>query len=384
MRATSVLRHSPWDGALVALALMHGAALVAWPSMPLIAIGLWWNANTISHNFIHLPFFRDRRLNLVFSWLLTLELGFPHQLWRARHLAHHAGREGASIRMTPRLAAESALVLALWTLLIVTAPRFFVTVYLPGYLIGLALCQLQGHFEHAHGTTSHYGRIYNWLFFRDGLHVEHHAKPAVHWTRLRPSGFGEASATRHSAWPPVLRWLDEVPAALDLLERLVLRSAALQFLVLRSHQPAIARSLVGLSNIKHVVIIGGGLFPRTTIIVRRLLPDAAITIVDRNPKHLESARRFVGGSIRFVEADYTVDHAVGADMVIVPLAFVGDRDVFYRDPPAPLVLVHDWIWRRRGDGRRVAWWLLKRVNVVGQTSRSLHSTSRLTIDGRAA
>jgi hypothetical protein len=32
---------------------VHGAVLLAFPSLPAIAVGLWWNANTISHNFIH-------------------------------------------------------------------------------------------------------------------------------------------------------------------------------------------------------------------------------------------------------------------------------------------------------------------------------------------
>ena len=40
------------------------------------------------------------------------------------------------------------------------------------------------------------------------------------------------------------------------------------------------------------------------------------------------------------------------DLVVIPLAFVGDREsVLYRAPPAPRVLVHDWIWRRRADRR---------------------------------
>ena len=66
-RTNGVLRHSPWDALFVALAVVHGIILLAFPSIPLIALGLWWNANTISHNFIHLPFFRARSLNTMFS-----------------------------------------------------------------------------------------------------------------------------------------------------------------------------------------------------------------------------------------------------------------------------------------------------------------------------
>ena len=53
--ATVVLRQArwaKWDSLLVALAIAHGGLLLVWASVALIAVGLWWNANTISHNFI--------------------------------------------------------------------------------------------------------------------------------------------------------------------------------------------------------------------------------------------------------------------------------------------------------------------------------------------
>src|SRR4029453_14334672 len=77
----TILRHSRWDGLLVALAFLHGFLLVFMPSVPLVSMGLWWNANTVSHNFIHLPFFRSRAANVVFSALLSLLLGLPQSLW---------------------------------------------------------------------------------------------------------------------------------------------------------------------------------------------------------------------------------------------------------------------------------------------------------------
>ena len=67
--ATVVLRQArwaKWDSLLVALAIAHGGLLLVWASVALIAVGLWWNANTISHNFIHQPYFRSRSLNAVF------------------------------------------------------------------------------------------------------------------------------------------------------------------------------------------------------------------------------------------------------------------------------------------------------------------------------
>jgi hypothetical protein len=50
----------------------------------------------------------------------------------------------------------------------------------------------------------------------------------------------------------------------------------------------------------------------------------------------------------------------------VPLALRGSKAGFYRTPPAPHVLIHDWLWRRRGPGVVVSWVLLKRLNVVKQ------------------
>src|SRR6266511_974240 len=176
LRPVGVLRHSPWDALFIALALAHGLALIEFPSIPLIAIGFWWNANTIAHNFIHLPYFRSRKGNALFAAWESLLLGIPQRLWRERHLAHHAGRQW-HWRWSGQLAWESFLVLALWGVLLALAPKFFLTVYLPGWLLGLGLCQLQGFFEHEHGTTSHYGRLYNLLFFNDGFHVEQHAPP---------------------------------------------------------------------------------------------------------------------------------------------------------------------------------------------------------------
>ena len=44
-----------------------------------------------------------------------------------------------------------------------------------------------GRMEHRGGETagvSCYGTGYNWLWFNDGYHVEHHQGPGTHWTRL--------------------------------------------------------------------------------------------------------------------------------------------------------------------------------------------------------
>jgi hypothetical protein len=101
---------------MIVLAAAQGVVLVATPSALVIALSLWWNSNTISHNFIHHPFFRRRWANLLFGAYLSVLLGIPQALWRDRHLAHHAGvRRG--LRLSVELALQTGLVLSFWAAL---------------------------------------------------------------------------------------------------------------------------------------------------------------------------------------------------------------------------------------------------------------------------
>jgi Fatty acid desaturase len=354
-----VYRTAGRDGLLIASASFHAVLLLAAPILPVIAVGVWWNSNTISHNFIHRPFFRSRPTNILFAAGLSLLLGIPQSLWRDRHLAHHAGVP-PRVRLTSELWAQTALIFALWAAIVVRAPVYFFSVYVPGYLLGLALCAVHGHYEHAHGATSYYGKLYNLLFFNDGYHVEHHSNPAAHWTRL-PDRFD--STARRSAWPAPLRWIEE--CNLDTLERLLLGSPVLQRFVLRTHERAL-RSLLasaGTSRPQRVGIIGGGLFPRTALILRALLPEASITIIDASRENLDCARHLLRApEIEFRHERY--DGGGDFDLVVLPLAFRGDRAAICAHPPTFGLIVHDWIWHRWGSGHIVSLALLKRIYLV--------------------
>ena len=361
---TGIWRFSRRDTTLVTLAALHGAMLLLWPSAPLIALGIWWNSNTIAHNFIHRPFFQSAAINRMFSAALSILLGIPQTLWRDRHLAHHAGIRW-QLRISHRLIAETALVVCLWATLAALSPHFFLLVYVPGYLIGLGLCALQGHWEHSAGRpTSHYGRIYNFLCFNDGYHAEHHASPAIHWSNLPLSTEPGAAASR---WPPLLRWLDVPP--LEAFERLVLRSQRLQRFVLEPHRRALQVLLPQLETIHTVTIVGGGLFPRTALILRELLPDARITILESNSRNLDLARTFLNADVEYRNQRYLPGETCDCDLTVIPLCFTGDREAIYRNPPSPMVLVHDWLWRRRGAGAAVSVALLKRMNLVQRDHR---------------
>jgi hypothetical protein len=352
----------------------------------LIAVGMWWNANTVSHLFIHRPFFRTRAGNAWCAAVLTALLGFPQSLWRDRHLAHHRHAR-FRFQLTREIAWQIAIVAAMWLGMMWWAPHFFAFVYLPGYAGGLLLCAVHGHYEHAGGTTSHYGWTYNALCFNDGYHVEHHRHPAAPWWTL--PRYREAGS-RASAWPAPLRWL---PAVADLrprphlrprrgdggrrwdggsllaaLERVVLRSPWLQRWVVRSHARAFERLLDREPSPRTVAIVGGGLFPRTALVLKALAPDARLTIVDSRESHLERARAFLRDErIEFVHQHFTPQSALcnpHYDLLVLPLSFEGDKTLLCNHPPSNAVLVHDWIWRRRGRSCIVSALLLKRLNLV--------------------
>lgn len=359
-RVLAQSRWATWDVLPIALALAHGAILMVWPSIPLVAVGLWWNANTISHQFIHRPFFRTKKLNTTFSCYLSLVLGFPQSLWRARHLAHHRLIEGRpaghDLMLSP---PDLVAAIVLWTALLTVAPRFVLTTYLPGFLIGVGLCHLQGHYEHARGTVSHYGWLYNVLMFNDGYHVEHHARPRAVWRELPRHRVKLANASR---WPPVLRWMETVN--LCALERAVLRSPALQRFVLKRHERAMQRLLVQLPWVRCVGVVGGGLFPRTALILKRLRPEYRLALIDQSQTNIAVARSFLSDDVEFFNERFELGAPCDFDLLVVPLAFEGDRRGIYQRPPASAVIVHDWIWRPRGASVVVSWLLLKRLNLV--------------------
>ena len=404
--ARGLFRHSPADAVLVAAALLH-IALVAslflfvapvgplGMSMAAIAFGgtLCWNSNTVSHNHLHKPFFRSRGLNRALSSLLTAVMGVPQSIWRGRHLWHHAGEPlGQKPRvLTAESLGELALIGALWLGMVLAVPGTFVLAYLPGYVLGLALCHVQGRMEHALPEQplrgiSHYGRLHNRLWFNDGYHAEHHRWPAEHWTRL-PARRGEIKAPE-SAWPPLLRCLEHVSAArlqatlLTALERLALRSKHLQRFMVSTHERAFRRLIAdqGSSAVERIAVIGGGLFPRSVIVLRKLFPESRIAVIDRSAGSVRIAKGFLCGrgldlsGIDFRVEQFDPTRHADFDLVVAPLAFVGERGALRQVRCRFALVVHAWLWNRSGErSETVSWLLLKRLNLFGGAAGSLRA-----------
>jgi hypothetical protein len=98
-----------------------------------------------------------------------------------------------------------------------------------------------------------------------------------------------------------------------------------------------------------------------------LIPDASITLVDANAAHIETAASFLADSVDSEVRMFDSAVPESADMIVIPLSFIGDRGAIYRNPPARRVLVHDWIWSRRGNGTIVSVLLLKRINLISKS-----------------
>ena len=250
--ASIVFAHSRWDLVPTLVALGQGVYLIGWflffPYLPWwasmllgagYAVYILWNVDTISHNFLHNPFFRSRLLNRLFSIYESLVIGFSQVLYKHVHLRHHRGnsdkpdasgetidwlsiyrygRNGEAENVWPYMwlgyfrddalhtyreikqrdprearwgAAEVAAFVAMYVGAFLLNWKFMLC-FLPCYYVGHSLSNLIGYYLHyganpevplAWGVSS-YGRLYNLFWFNNGYHAEHHYQPQVHWTKM--------------------------------------------------------------------------------------------------------------------------------------------------------------------------------------------------------
>ena len=205
----------------------------------LYSISISWNINGIAHNFIHNPFFAWKPANRAFSWILSVTMGFSQQFYELVHNRHHQGnsdrpdetgntvdwlsiyRHGHDgeaesawsytflgfFRDDPKLifreikrrnafnARWGVFEIASWVGLCILGFILnwrFMCFYLPFYYFGHCLSYLNGYFLHYGGNpdvplawgVSSYHKLYNWIWFYNGYHAEHHFKPRQHWTKM--------------------------------------------------------------------------------------------------------------------------------------------------------------------------------------------------------
>lgn len=246
-----LLQYSRWDWIPVTLGLLHFALLIAlflafpylsWPTFVLLgllySISISWSINSISHNFIHNPYFRSGALNAAFSLVLSLTNGFSQKMYDFVHMRHHSGnmdrpdhagntvdylsiykhgRDGRPegvwrytflsffrddpaeiLRAMRRPADVLQSKIELGCLVLFCAGlaaldwRFFICI-VPFNYLGQSLSSLNGYYEHFGGNpdspiawgVSTYGKLYNWTWMNNGYHAEHHYRPKAHWTKMR-------------------------------------------------------------------------------------------------------------------------------------------------------------------------------------------------------
>jgi hypothetical protein len=381
----SIFRYSPRDGYLVGalvlqtLSTMACVAFVAPKGLAGAAvlavsfgIAICWCSNTVSHNHLHNPLFRSRSLNRGLSLWLTLSTGVPQSLWRRRHFWHHAGEAGPfRVRWTLSLRLELLLLFAFAAALFATLPTSGFVALALGYLFGMGLCTLQGRMEHRRPSrndagVSYYGKAYNRVCFNDGYHAEHHRFPLRHWSEL-PELPPSAAV---SEWPPLLRGVEALPKLLCILERGVLRSRRLQAWVLNVHRRALS-DLVELLPFTpaRVVIVGGGLFPRSFLALASLLPASRFVIIDQSASHIAGARAYLErarvevDSVEFRTGRFDGSDVTADDLVVVPLAYEGRRSALDALRGQAAMITHDWLWRASPVSRCVSLLLMKRINL---------------------
>lgn len=248
----TVLKYSQWDWVPAIAALIHFAGLMAfllafpalsWPAAIacglLYSISVSWSINSISHNFLHNPYFQSEGLNTLFSYLLSLTIGFSQAMYTYVHMRHHSGNsdlpnaQGNTVdylsiykhghdgqpenvwsyvflgyfrddpgeilaRMAEkqpeeaRQARRELTALVIFCAILALFNWKFVLFIIPFNYFGQCLSQLNGYYEHyganpdkpiAWGVST-YDRLYNWTWMNNGYHAEHHYRPKMHWTKM--------------------------------------------------------------------------------------------------------------------------------------------------------------------------------------------------------
>ena len=187
------------------------------------------------HHFVHFKY-RNRFKNLLFEGLYTLNLGLPFNFYQMQHFNHHrydnrigdftstwilkqdkivpkglfryvfmwwvpsgvnmikkSESEGyLSQKENRKLLPQLILIVVLYVFLAIMNP-WYCLMYVMMIYIGWSLISLTNYGQHLprkYGeefTYSYSGKWYNFLFFNNGLHHEHHKEPHIDYKYLKNS-----------------------------------------------------------------------------------------------------------------------------------------------------------------------------------------------------
>jgi fatty acid desaturase len=205
-----------------------------------LGAGMWlgWsggiNMGINFHSHAHKPIFRSEPLNRWFGRLWTLPGGIPSHWWRYKHLAVHHSHLGedrdwvqparradgryehmwiyvllywpwrwgyhfarevreAPVAVRRRFLWEFALFAAAFSIPFFVDPWMALGLWLfPAWVGGSIIMGMGMYSQHAGGTdeqrfshtTTFLSHFFNLTMFNAGFHIEHHERPAVHWSEL--------------------------------------------------------------------------------------------------------------------------------------------------------------------------------------------------------
>lgn len=198
------------------------------------------NFQCVSHNFIHNEFFNSKFLNINYSIINSIVLGTPQSFYYIHHMNHHRYNNDFKDTETGTTKDDSSLfrfsndkkpegllrysflsyfrvdfpdllkksiskmgkaivlleitgLLIFIIILMVINIKFFFFIYIPILYLGAVFASMENHFEHFGATpgnrktdsVSCYGEFYNFIWFNNGYHQEHHYSPTTHWTKIK-------------------------------------------------------------------------------------------------------------------------------------------------------------------------------------------------------
>jgi fatty acid desaturase len=126
--------------------------------------------------------------------------GHPENIWTYTFISYLRDDPRETFndiyRLSPREAywgiVEIAAFVLTFTLAFVLNWKFM-CYFLPFYYFGHCLSYLNGYYLHLGGNpnvpiawgVSSYHKLYNWIWFNNGYHAEHHYRPRLHWTQMK-------------------------------------------------------------------------------------------------------------------------------------------------------------------------------------------------------